>query len=478
MFELRELIGADAPDLRVAGITADSRKAAADFAFFAIAGAKADGARFANDAAARGASVVIGEGERPAELLARIPYVRVADARRALALAAAKVFPEQPETIIAVTGTNGKTSVASFVRQIWAATGAKAASIGTIGLVSPNGETSGSLTTPDPLSLHELFDRLAREGVTHMAMEASSHGLDQRRLDGVRLAAGAFTNLTRDHLDYHKTFDDYRAAKLRLFDTLLTAGAAAVADADEEDAARIEEIAKRKGLRYFGVGKAGKDLQLRASEIDGFAQRLTIHAAGKDHCVTLPLVGAFQVSNALVAAGLAIVTGTDVAQALIALERLKGASGRLELAGDKNGAPVFIDYAHTPDALETALAALRPYVRGRLAVVFGAGGDRDAGKRPLMGAAAAKHADQVYVTDDNPRSEDPALIRRAILQAVPGATEIGDRAEAIRQAVQALKAGDVLLVAGKGHETGQILRDRTVAYTDHDAVKAALKGEA
>ncbi|HRF10327.1 MAG TPA: UDP-N-acetylmuramoyl-L-alanyl-D-glutamate--2,6-diaminopimelate ligase [Xanthobacteraceae bacterium] len=478
MFELRELIGAEAPEnLRVAGITADSRKAAADFAFFAIAGAKADGARFANDAVARGVSVVIGEGERPAELLARVPYVRVADVRRALALAASRVFPAQPQTIIAVTGTNGKTSVASFVRQIWAATGAKAASIGTIGLVSPNGETSGSLTTPDPLSLHELLDRLARECVTHMAMEASSHGLDQRRLDGVRLAAGAFTNLTRDHLDYHKTFDRYRAAKMRLFDTLLPAGAGAVADADEEDAARVEEIAKQKGLHYFSVGKTGKDLQLRASEIDGFAQRLTIHAEGKDHSVKLPLVGAFQVSNALVAAGLAIVTGTNAAQALAALEHLKGASGRLEFAGEKNGAPIFIDYAHTPDALENSLAALRPYVRGRLAVVFGAGGDRDSGKRPLMGAVAAKFADQVYVTDDNPRSEEPALIRRAILQEAPGATEIGDRAEAIMQAVQALKAGDVLLVAGKGHETGQILRDRTIPYTDHDAVKAALKGE-
>ncbi|MGE0339407.1 MAG: UDP-N-acetylmuramoyl-L-alanyl-D-glutamate--2,6-diaminopimelate ligase [Xanthobacteraceae bacterium] len=478
MFELRDLIGTDAPEnLRVAGVAADSRKAAADFAFFAIAGAKADGARFANDAVARGASVVIGEGERPAELLARIPYVRVADVRRALALAAASVFPKQPQTIIAVTGTNGKTSVASFVRQIWVASGAQAASIGTIGLVSPNGETSGSLTTPDPLSLHELFDRLAREGVTHMAMEASSHGLDQRRLDGVRLAAGAFTNLTRDHLDYHKTFDDYRAAKMRLFETLLPAGAGAVADADEEDAVRVEEIAKRKGLRYFSVGKAGRDLQLLASEIDGFAQRLQILTTGKTYSVKLPLVGAFQVSNALVAAGLAIVTGTDVARALAALEHLKGASGRLEFAGEKNGAPIFIDYAHTPDALENSLAALRPYVRGRLAVVFGAGGDRDAGKRPLMGAAAAKHADQVFVTDDNPRSEDPALIRRAILQEAPGATEIGDRVEAIRQAVQALQAGDVLLVAGKGHETGQILRDRIVPYTDHDAVKAALKGE-
>jgi UDP-N-acetylmuramoyl-L-alanyl-D-glutamate--2,6-diaminopimelate ligase len=475
-FDLRDLIGADAPQgIAVSGITADSRNVAQGFAFFAIAGAKADGARFANDAAARGASVVIGESERPAEMLARLAYVRVPDVRRALSLAAAKVFPKQSATIVAVTGTNGKTSVASFVRQIWAALGEQAASVGTIGLVTPNGETTGSLTTPDPIALHELLDRLAREGVTHMAMEASSHGLDQKRLDGVRLAAGAFTNLTRDHLDYHKTLEHYRAAKMRLFETLLPPGAAAVADADEEDAARVEKIAQQRGLRYFSVGRAGKNLQLTGNEIDGFAQRLEILTDGKKHSVKLPLVGGFQVSNALVAAGLAIATGSSAEKALAALENLKGASGRLEFAGERNGAPIFIDYAHTPDALENALTALRPYVKNKLAVVFGAGGDRDPGKRPLMGAAAAKHADQIFVTDDNPRSEEPSEIRRAILKEARGAIEIGDRTEAVREAVRNLKSGDVLLVAGKGHETGQILRDRTIPYTDHDAVKTALK---
>lgn len=476
-FELRDLIGADAPaGLRVYGICADSRQATTGFAFFAIPGAKADGAKFAKDAVARGASVVIGEGERPADLEAKIPYVRVPDVRRSLALAAAKVFPRQPQTMVSVTGTNGKTSVASFVRQIWAALGEQAASVGTIGLVSPSGEVSGSLTTPDSVSLHELLDRLAEAGVTHMAMEASSHGLDQKRLDGVRLSAGAFTNLTRDHLDYHKTLDDYRAAKMRLFDTLLPQGAAAVADADEEDAKRVEEIAKQRGLRYFSVGRAGKSLQIVNATIDGFSQRLEIVADSKKHAVKLPLVGAFQVSNALVAAGLAIATGSDTGKVLASLENLKGASGRLELVGDKNGAPIFVDYAHTPDALENALTALRPYVKGKLAVVFGAGGDRDPGKRPLMGAAAAKFADQIYVTDDNPRSEEPSEIRRAILKEARGAIEIGDRTEAVRTAVRDLKQGDVLLVAGKGHESGQILRDRTIPYTDHEAVKAALKG--
>jgi UDP-N-acetylmuramoyl-L-alanyl-D-glutamate--2,6-diaminopimelate ligase len=475
-FELRDLIGADAPaGIRVYGITADSRQAGQGFAFFAIPGAKADGVKFANDAVARGASVVIGEGERPSELLARIPYIHVDDIRRSLALAAAKVFPRQPETMVAVTGTNGKTSVASFVRQIWTALGEQAASVGTIGLVTPSGEVAGSLTTPDSVSLHELLDRLADAGVTHMAMEASSHGLDQKRLDGVRLAAGAFTNLTRDHLDYHKTFDDYRAAKLRLFDTLLAAGAAAVADADEEDAKHIEAIAKQRGLRYFSIGRAGKNLQLLTVTIDGFAQRLEILADGVRHSVKLPLVGGFQVSNALVAAGLAIATGSDAAKVLAALENIKGAAGRLELVGEKNGAPIFVDYAHTTDALENALTALRPYVRGKLAIVFGAGGDRDPGKRPLMGAAAANHADQIYVTDDNPRSEEPSEIRRAIMKEARGAVEIGDRTEAVRTAIRNLKQGDVLLVAGKGHERGQILRDRTIPYTDHEAVQAALK---
>lgn len=475
-FELRELIGADAPEsVRVSGITADSRLAKPGCVFFAVAGAKADGATFANDAAARGARVVVGEGARPESLDPKVDYLRVADVRRVLALAAAKIFPRQPRVMVAVTGTNGKTSVASFVRQIWAARGEQAASIGTIGLVAPSGEVTGSLTTPDPVSLHEVLDRLAGQGVTHMAMEASSHGLDQRRLDGVRLAAGAFTNLTRDHLDYHKTFEDYRAAKMRLFDTLLPEGAAAIADADEEDAGQVEEIAKERGLRYFGIGRNGKDLQLVGTKIDGFAQHLEILAQGKRHSVKLPLVGGFQVSNALVAAGLAISTGSDTALVLAALEALKGASGRLELAGEKDGAPIFIDYAHTPDALENALTALRPYVKGKLAVVFGAGGDRDPGKRPLMGAAAAKHADQIYVTDDNPRSEDPASIRHAILREIPEASEIADRREAVRKAVQGLRRGDVLLIAGKGHESGQILRERTIPYTDHEAVGAALK---
>ena len=476
--DLREMLGADgasAPaEMKITGLSADSRRVKPGDVFFALAGSKADGRGFLADAAGHGAVALVAEGARPDDLATNVPYISVSDARGALARAAARFYPRAPATTVAVTGTNGKTSVASFVRQIWTRLGQAAASIGTIGLVAPSGETPGNLTTPDPIFLHELMDKLAGEGVTHLAMEASSHGLEQRRLDGVRLAAGAFTNLTRDHLDYHRTLESYRAAKLRLFDTLLPAGAAAVVDADQPEASAIAAIAKKRKLRFFGVGRVGRDLTLLDSSRDGFAQSLHVRAAGKERHVKLPLVGAFQVSNALVAAGLAIATGAAAEEALQSLESLKGASGRLEFVGEKNGAPVFVDYAHSPDALANALDALRPYASARLLVVFGAGGDRDAGKRPLMGAAAAARADRVIVTDDNPRSEDPAAIRKAILQAVPTAVEIGDRGEAIRTAINELKRGDVLLIAGKGHETGQIVGDRTLPFSDQAAVRAAL----
>src|SRR5690606_28037010 len=303
---------------------------------------------------------------------------------------------------------------------------------------------------------HCLLDQLAGEGVTHLAMEASSYGLDQRRLDGVKLAAGAFTNLTRDHLDYHKTLEAYRAAKLRLFDTLLPPGATVVVNGDSKEAAVITAIAEQRGLRLFLTGRGGHELQLREVERDGFHEILAVRTEGKDYRIKFPLTGDFQISNALVAAGLAMATGGSAGEVLAALERLQGASGRLERVGDKNGAPIFVDYAHTPDALANALDALRPYAQ-RLIVLFGCGGDRDPGKRPLMGEIAMRRADRVFVTDDNPRGEDPAAIRRAILAAAPGAVEIGDRAEAIKTAVAELGAGDVLLVAGKGHETGQIV---------------------
>jgi len=462
--------------LELAGIAADSRKVKSGFLFVAIAGAKADGAHFAKQAAAAGAVAVAAE-QRPDGLPDSIAFVQVANARRALALCAAAFFPRQPGTIAAVTGTSGKTSVAAFTRQIWSALGRKAASIGTIGVVSPAGETYGSLTTPDPIELHRTLDALAGEGVTHLALEASSHGLDQHRLDGVRVAAGAFTNLSRDHLDYHPTIEAYLAAKLRLFQDLVVPNGTAVIDVDDCYAGQVVAAAKKRGLKAMTVGVKGDDIKLVGGAIDGFAQAIDIAHGGRTYKIKLPLVGAFQVQNAAVAAGLAIATGEEPARVFAALEHLTGAKGRLELAGTRNGAPIFIDYAHKPDALAKALAALRPYAKGKLVVVFGAGGDRDAGKRPIMGRIAAENADRVIVTDDNPRSEQPAAIRAAILAAAPGASEIGDRAAAIRAGIAALQPGDVLLIAGKGHETGQIVGDRVLPFSDHAAVAAALKDE-
>jgi UDP-N-acetylmuramoyl-L-alanyl-D-glutamate--2,6-diaminopimelate ligase len=479
--KLREILPPDADidrrhaDRDVGGVTADSRAVKRGDVFVAIAGNKADGARFIAPALAAGAIAIVAERKPDAPLPEGIAFARVANARRALALAAAKFYPRQPKTIAAVTGTSGKTSVAAFTRQIWSALGFGAASVGTIGVVSPRGETYGALTTPDPVALHRSLDTLAGDGVTHLAIEASSHGLDQFRLDGLRIAAGGFTNITRDHLDYHQNFEAYLAAKLRLFEALLERGAAAVIDVDHDHADAVLRAATARGLAILGVGRRGTGIRLVEAKIDGFAQTLRLEHGGKNFQVRLPLVGEFQVENALVAAGLAIATGSDAASVFPALEHLKGAKGRLELVGSNRGAPIFVDYAHKPDALAKALDALRPYVTGRLAVVFGAGGDRDRGKRPLMGAIAAEKADRVVVTDDNPRSEDAAAIRAEILGEARGAVEIGDRREAIRSAIAELRRGDVLLIAGKGHETGQIIGDRTVPFSDHEAVAAALK---
>jgi len=459
--------------IEVQGITADSRAVKRGDVFVAMMGSKADGAAFASQAAAAGAAAIV--AERLPDPPPGAVVVQVANVRRALALAAARLYPRQPGVIAAVTGTSGKTSVAAFTRQIWEALGHVAASVGTIGVVSPKGEVYGSLTTPDPVALHRTLDQLAGEGVTHLAIEASSHGLDQHRLDGVRVAAGGFTNITRDHLDYHATLEAYLAAKVRLFEALIVDGGTAVIDADHDHAQTVIAAAKSRGLKVMTVGRAGDGIRLLDTAIDGFAQRIAMAHRGTTCELRLPLVGAFQVENALVAAGLAIATGGDAGAVFAALTGLKGAKGRLDRIGDRDGAPIFVDYAHKPDALEKALAALRPYVRRQLVVVFGCGGDRDTGKRPLMGAIAAAHADRVIVTDDNPRSENPAAIRAQILAAAPGAVEIGDRREAIARAVASLHRGDVLLVAGKGHETGQIIGDRTLPFSDHAAIELALR---
>ncbi len=478
-FALSDLLPRDAElvagsgDRPIFGVTMDSRQVRPGYLFVAVPGSKVDGARFVPAAVSAGAAAVL--SEKPLDIQPGTALAVVSDVRAALAHIAARVHPEQPETLVAVTGTSGKSSVVSFTRQIWTQLGVKAASLGTLGVTSPDLSVYGSLTTPDSLSLHQTLDRLAREGVTHAAFEASSHGLDQRRLDGLRLSAGAFTNLSRDHLDYHPDLESYLAAKMRLFDTLLPDGAAAVVDADSEAGQRVADVVRRRELRLLTTGRAGADLQLMSLERSGFAQRIVVRAGGRDHAIDFPLVGAFQVSNALVAAGLAVATGAEAASVLEALGRLEGVSGRLDQVGTREGAPIFVDYAHKPGALSHALDALRPYADRRLVVVFGAGGDRDPGKRAEMGRIAAEKADEVIVTDDNPRSEEPAAIRRAILDAAPGAREIGDRAEAIAAAIADLKAGDVLLIAGKGHETGQIIGDRTLPFSDHEAVKMALE---
>ena len=478
---LRDLLGNDAaigPDsaaLDVKGLALDSRVVKPGDLFFALAGHKTDGVRFIDAATAAGAAAIVGDH---APAACKVPFVAVSNPRRALALAAARFFPEQPATIAAVTGTSGKTSVAAFTRQIWQQLGQSAASIGTIGLVSPKRTVYGSLTTPDPIALHRELDEIAREGVTHLAFEASSHGLDQYRLDGVRISAGGFTNLSRDHMDYHPDVAHYFAAKLRLFSELVAPSGAAVVFADHDVASQVIDAARARGLRIVTVGGrgdgTGEGIRLVEAAIDGFGQKLVLEHRGKKASVRLPLVGHFQIENALVAAGLAIATGSQPDAVFASLETLEGAKGRLERVGERNGAPIFVDYAHKPDALAKALQALRPYARRRLVVVFGAGGDRDAGKRPLMGAIASENADSVIVTDDNPRSEKPEQIRAAILGAAKGATEIGDRARAIRTAIEGLQPGDALLIAGKGHETGQIIGDRVLPFSDHDAVKAAL----
>ncbi len=461
----------------VAGLCADSRAVGPGFAFFAVPGTKADGLDHVSDAVARGAVAVVAE-RTPPDLPGVVALALVPDVRAALAQAAARFFPRQPETVVAVTGTSGKTSVASFVRQIWAASGRRAGSLGTLGAIGPDGAAYGTLTTPDPVALHASLQSLAGAGVTHLALEASSHGLDQLRLDGVRLAAGAFTNLSRDHLDYHADLDAYLGAKLRLFTDLLAPGQAAVVDADAAVAGTVVAAAAARKLRVFTVGEAGRDLRLLRSAPEGFATRLGLAYDGREHDVLLPLAGRFQAANALVAAGLCLATGSPAESVLAALAGLAGAPGRLERVGARRGAPVFVDYAHKPAALENVLMTLRPYAPRRLVVVFGCGGDRDAGKRPLMGAIAARLADRVIVTDDNPRSERPAAIRAAILGAAPGAREIGDRAAAIAEAIAALGPGDVLVVAGKGHETGQIVDGVTLPFSDADAIRAVLRGHA
>lgn len=470
--EINEILKGEAGALDVTGLSADSRTVAPGSVFVAVAGTKGDGAAYVADAVSRGAVAVV--SAHPVE--APVPVLVVSEPRRFLALAASRFHGRQPETMVAVTGTAGKTSVASFTRQIWAHAGLAAAQIGTTGVISPRRIEEGALTTPDPVALHALLATLVADGVTHAAIEASSHGLDQFRVDGVRLAAAAFTNLGRDHLDYHPTMEDYMAAKMHLFDRVLPKGSPAVIFADDPWSGEAIRAANAAGQRVLTVGRAGTYLALKRVEHFRHKQRIEVHAEGEIFEIDIPLAGDFQVANALVAAGLAMATGTPAAVAMAALETLVGAAGRLELVGQtKAGALAYVDYAHKPDALANVLQSVRPFTSGRLIVVFGCGGDRDKGKRPIMGEIATRLADIAIVTDDNPRSEDPVTIRAEIMAAAPGAVEIGDRAEAIRHAVSLLGAGDTLIVAGKGHEEGQKIGSVVLPFSDHVEIRKAME---
>ncbi len=465
---------AEAASVTITGITADSRQVLPGYLFAALAGSKADGAKFVAEAIAKGAAAVLVGDKADLAVTGNVPILRAAEPRLALARIAARFYGPGPDTIVAVTGTSGKTSVAEFTRQIFAALGHKAASLGTIGVVKPDGAVYGSLTTPDPVTLAKTLAGLRAEGITHLAMEASSHGLDQYRLDGVKLKAGAFTNLGRDHMDYHPTVEHYLDAKLGLFTRLLQPGDTAVINADDVWAPKVIAAATKRNLPFLTVGNDGETLRIIKVTPQGFGQQLEIAVSGHTYTVNLPLVGTYQAANALVAAGLAIAAGEHATAVIAALPKLHGVKGRLEIIGKARGGLGVVDYAHKPEALAAALDALRPFAPGKLICVFGCGGDRDKGKRPIMGTIAVEKADVVIVTDDNPRTEAAASIRAGIMATAKGAQEIGDREQAIKAAVAMMGAGDVVVVAGKGHEMGQIVGNTVLPFSDHDVLAAAL----
>lgn len=470
-------------ETEILGLTCDSRQVEPGFIFAALPGHQLDGREYIAEALEKGAVCVVAPpgtnlpgDPRDPWTGEPIPLLMHTNPRRQYALMAASFFEAQPDCIAAVTGTNGKTSVVTFLRQIWVGLGRKAASTGTLGVVARGFENRKTLTTPDPADLHRNLRDLARFGITRLAMEASSHGLEQYRLDGVRVGIAAFTNLTRDHLDYHGDMDAYLAAKLRLFTDILAPGGTAVLNADGDYADAVETACRNAGLKILRYGGIGADICLDASTIISGGYQLDISAGGNRYQTTLPLMGDFQVSNAMAAVALAIASGEDPGGVIAQLEHLEGAPGRVQLVGETpEGAAVFVDYAHTPDALSNVLRALRPHADGRLCVVFGCGGDRDSGKRSEMGAIASELADVVIVTDDNPRTEDAAQIRAQILAAAPAAVEIAEREEAITKTIQGLGAGDLLVIAGKGHEKGQIIGTETRPFDDIQIARDVLR---
>jgi UDP-N-acetylmuramoyl-L-alanyl-D-glutamate--2,6-diaminopimelate ligase len=465
---LGELTGSDARS-EVTGFAIDHRKVAPGTVFGAFQGARFNGEDFIPAAIAAGAIAIV---TQPGVACDGAEAITADEPRRTFALMAARFFAPFPKTTIAVTGTNGKTSVVELTRQLWRIAGHHAASIGTLGVTTADDRVITGLTTPDIVTFLSNMAGLAREGVTHAAFEASSHGLHQYRTEGLPVVAAAFTNLSRDHLDYHGDMAAYLTAKLRLFSEVVDADGAAVVWQDDEAADRVIDLARERGLRLIGVGARGGTLRLTKRTPTHLGQKLIVVHDGKEHAITLPLIGAYQAANALVAAGLVIATGGDVGKTLADLGRLQGVRGRLERAViSRIGAPVYVDYAHTPDALAAAISALKPHAVGRLILVMGAGGDRDTGKRAEMGLIAEAMADRVIVTDDNPRSEDPALIRAMIMSKAPEATEIGDRREAIAAAIAEAGGDDIILIAGKGHETGQTVGDRVLPFDDVEVAR-------
>ena len=464
---LRDLTGDDLKaqgDARVTGFAIDHRKVAPGTVFGAFQGARFNGEDFIADAVKAGAVAVVA---RPGVVVEGAVHIADPEPRRAFARLASRFFAPFPETVVAVTGTNGKTSTVELTRQLWRMAGYRAASIGTLGVTTADDQVSTGLTTPDVATFLMNMAGLRREGVSHAAFEASSHGLSQYRIEGLPVQAAAFTNLSRDHLDYHETMEAYLAAKLRLFTEVVDSDGTAVIWADDPVSPQVVETVRARGLKVMTVGTAGEGLRLVSREATRLGQTLMVEADGGTHKVPLPLIGAYQAANALIAAGLVIATGGDVAETLGNLSRVQPVRGRLERAAlTRTGAPVYVDYAHTPDGLRAAIEALRPHTRDRLIVVFGAGGDRDKGKRPEMGKVAAELGDAVIVTDDNPRSEDPAAIRADVLAGAAGAREIGDRRAAILAAIEDAGEGDVVLIAGKGHEQGQIVGDRVLPFDD------------
>jgi UDP-N-acetylmuramoyl-L-alanyl-D-glutamate--2,6-diaminopimelate ligase len=460
---LRDIADVDS-DSHVTGFAIDHRKVAPGSVFGAFKGAVLNGEDFIRQAVGRGAVAVVA---RPDAVVETVPHLSDPVPRRLFAELAAKFYVPYPETVVAVTGTNGKTSTVEITRQIWRMLGYRSASIGTLGVTTSDDQVKTGLTTPDIVTFLHNMAGLKRMGTTHVAYEASSHGLDQYRAEGVPLAAAAFTNFSRDHLDYHATMDAYFEAKMRLFDELLPAGKPAVIWTDDAKSEEVMGRARKRGHEMLTVGRKGEAIRLVEQSPTALGQTLTLEHGGKSFRLALPLIGAYQASNVLTAAGLVLATGGKWNSVFSAMQRVAPVRGRLERAViSRAGVPVYIDYAHTPDALEAAIAALRPHVEGRLITVFGAGGDRDQGKRPQMGEVATRLSDIVIVTDDNPRSEDPADIRSAIMAGAPGATEVSGRREAIAEAIRIARAGDIVLVAGKGHETGQIVGDRVLPFDD------------